>query len=105
MADVAAKAADVASATGSVVVLLVLVHVVPAAERFDPITVLTVVGTTGGDGSAGALVLVALRYCSLLTTRKRCPVSPSPRGEYTDTALLMSSSCRILMLVLLGGSD
>ena len=99
MAAVAAKVADVASATESTVVLLVVVPVVPAAARFDPIVVLTVVGTTGDDDSAGALVFVAFRYCSLVTTRKRCPISPSPRGKYTDTALLISSSCRILMLV------
>ena len=44
MAAVATKAADVASATGSAVVLLVVVPVVPAAARFDSIAVLTVVG-------------------------------------------------------------
>ena len=67
MAVVAAKAAAVASATGSAIVLLVVVPVIPAAARFDPIAVLTVMGTTDDDGSVVALVLVALRYCALLT--------------------------------------
>ena len=67
VAAVAAKAAAVASATGSAIVLLVVIPVVSAAARFDPIAVLTVVGTTGDDGSVVTLVFVALRYCSLLT--------------------------------------
>ena len=96
---VVAKSAVVVSTTGLTVVLLLVVHVVPVVARLDLIEVLTIVGTIGANDSAGVLAPVATRYCSLITTRKRCPISPSPRGEYTESALLISSSCMILMLV------
>ena len=75
-----AVAAAIVSATASAVVILVMVPIVPVVARFDPISVLTVVGTTGDDYSVGALLFVAFRYCSLLTTRKKLPCISISQG-------------------------